>query len=1079
METNSSLNIYKASAGSGKTFTLTVEYIYLMIRPQAEEEYKHTLAVTFTNKATAEMKDRILQHLYGISKGLSSSKEYLKKLEDKLKAEKCDMSVEEIRKRSGKALSMILHDYSRFRVETIDSFFQSILRTLARELGQSSNLQVDLKDNEVLEMAVDRMIDNLDVDATLRNIVIEYVTDELDENGKWNIQAAIKKFAKCIFEEDFLKRSAQEREIISDHKRVREFRKCMKDIIDGGEEELLKEAQEVLSYARSICTEELVGKRTPSPITYLQHVVNQDTSKAKTTAEGKIFTAFLEDGSAILNANSKKDDAACALFREFGDRFNAYMATAEKLNRAINSARLARNYTNQLQLLSRIDEIVRDINEEHETFPLSRTPTLLSSLIDEQDNPFIFEKIGTVLRNIMIDEFQDTSNLQWNNFKVLLFENQALGGNDLIVGDIKQSIYRWRGGEWSLLSNLGNTMSTWNPQTHPLQYNYRSEARIIDFNNRFFPTAAAKLDELYPDARFKSGGDDGIYNDVYQYKPEKKEQNVQGYTRVAVRVKGNDKNKQPKLSPEEIEEWMLADMLEQICHLYDEGLPLNKMAILLRKNKTSKKILKYFQDNAPEHIRIASDEAFLLENSSIVTILISAMRMLIEEYEEKPVAYHLFLMHYKQMVEKEAVTHDYLMRNNALELIPSFLLENRNQLKQMPLYELVEELYRSLKLERLENQEAYHYAFLDAVQLYLKDNPNDIHSFLKVWDTSLHTQAIPSGKQEGIRILTIHKSKGLEFHTVFLPYCDWAMEEDKGDTLWCEAEEGHEVYNTLGRMPIAKKASMAKSYYSGRYIEEHLQSRVDELNSLYVALTRASCNMYIWTRCTDSIPEGGITVGHLLNLCLNPKNDFTDGVFLLEDGVPVLEIKENEASDNRMQPDFKPLNTKMVSYKARLNFRQSNEAKELFGHDDSARAEGILYHNIMEEIRDASQIEFTLRKSRMQGRISQEQYDELKELLQQIDNDKLIASWFAPENRVFAECDILNPKGDKNKRDQRPDRIIMNNGVITVIDYKFGDEHKNYDGQVKHYMGLLKEIYPTHEVKGYIWYVKNKNYKNI
>jgi ATP-dependent exoDNAse (exonuclease V) beta subunit len=234
--------------------------------------------------------------------------------------------------------------------------------------------------------------------------------------------------------------------------------------------------------------------------------------------------------------------------------------------------------------------------------------------------------------------------------------------------------------------------------------------------------------------------------------------------------------------------------------------------------------------------------------------------------------------------------------------------------------------------------------------------------------------------------------------------------------------------------------------------------------------------MFIWAQDSGK----GFSVWNLLSMCLNPEGQYTDGVFLLEDGEPVLTVDEEKASDNRMQPDFKPLNTKMVSYKARLNFRQSNEAKELFGHDDSARAEGILYHNIMAEIRDASQIELTLRKSRMQGRLTQEQYDELKGLLQQIESDQMIAQWFAPENRVFAECDILNPKARrKNKRDQRPDRIIMNNGVITVIDYKFGDEHKDYKTQVKNYMNLLRKIYPQHEIKGYIWYVRNKNYTTI
>ena len=270
---NSTLNIYKASAGSGKTFTLTVEYIYLMVRPQAEKEYRHTLAVTFTNKATAEMKDRIQQHLYGIWKSLPSSEDYVDKLMEKLSREGSGMSVEQLRERSGEALTMILHDYSHFRVETIDSFFQSVLRSLARELGQSPKMQVDLKDGEVLELAVDRMIDSLDIDNTLRKIVVQYVTDELDENGRWNIQASIKDFAKCIFKEDFMQRSNEERDTISDYTKVRQFRTEMKRLMDEAVDEVKAQAEIMLRDVQAACTLELVGKKTPPPATYLQNIL--------------------------------------------------------------------------------------------------------------------------------------------------------------------------------------------------------------------------------------------------------------------------------------------------------------------------------------------------------------------------------------------------------------------------------------------------------------------------------------------------------------------------------------------------------------------------------------------------------------------------------------------------------------------------------------------------------------------------------------------------------------------------------------------------------------------------------------
>ena len=1065
----STLKIYKASAGSGKTFTLTVEYIYLMVHPASEQEYLHTLAVTFTNKATAEMKDRILQHLYGIWKSLPSSKDYVEKILQKFCNDGIQMSEVLLRQRSGEALMMILHDYSRFRVETIDSFFQSVLRTLARELGQSSKLQVELNDSELLELAVDRMIDSLDQDNALKKMVMQYVIDEIEENAKWNIQAAIKDFATCIFKEDFMQRPVDDIKKISQPAVVRKFRTDMKTIMDNAEAQLKQETEQLLNTVQNICTTELTGSKNPLA-TFLQNIL--DGNKANM---GKTLEKFLNDETALLLSKQKKNAEACRLMADLQTRFIDLLKNKDTYTQEYNTAKLARTYTNQLQLLSRIDEIVKDINNERETFPLSRTPTLLSRLIDGQDNPFIFEKIGTVLKNIMIDEFQDTSRLQWDNFRVLLFENQSLGGTDLIVGDIKQSIYRWRGGEWSLLGNLADTMHTWNPKTETLDINYRSQYNIIEFNKNFFPKAAELIDSIASNARFKVGGEQGIYSDVKQDAPPQKKNDKQGFCSVTLRINGTNNNGFPKLTSQEMNEAIYEDMLEKIIDLHEKGLPLNKIAILLRTNGKSTPILEYFEEHAPKNIRIASDEAYLLGNSSLVTIIISAMRTLLHTYNDKPVAYHLFLMHYLTRVKKMTINMDNVMRMNALESMPSFLQDEHARLKQMPLYELVEELYQRLDLEVLTEQEAYHYAFLDAVQLYLRDNPNDLNSFIEQWDAKLCKQSIPSGKQDGIRILTIHKSKGLEFHTVMLPHCDWDLEKDMGETLWCDAEDGHDEFNVLGKMPVSKNAKMKDSYYKGRYHEEHLQSRVDELNALYVAFTRASCNMYIWATSNGKSVVETPNVGNLLmNTLGTEEKDFTDGVWLYEYGKPIANAKKEKSSDNRMLPDFVSKPTKMVSYKARLNFRQSNEAKELFADEDNARAQGVLYHNILSEIRDATQIEHVLKRNRMQGRITQEQYEELSTYMRQISDNSLKASWFAPDNHVFSECEILDPQSKRrDKRNQRPDRIVMNGNLITVIDYKFGEKHSPYKGQVANYMRLLKQIYPQHTVKGYLWYIKN------
>lgn len=1095
---NSSLNIYKASAGSGKTFTLTIEYIYLMIRPGAEEEYLHTLAVTFTNKATAEMKDRIIQHLYGVWKGLASSQDYENKLLDKLAAAGDGMTAEQLRLRCGKALSQILHDYSRFRVETIDSFFQSILRTLSRELGQSPNMQVELRDQELLDIAVDRLIDGLDEDRKVREVVVKFVSEEMEENGKWNIKSSLKDFARCIFEEDFLSIAPEDREGVSDQIKVRQFRQRMMTIMQQTHEEIVLLAEKALKKMESHYVGEFFKASLPH-INYLKNILEErhnfsiasipGREKNKALEAGKGLANFISNPYSVLLKDYSMDKELQSMLRLDSGIFLEFMEKNKQLERRFNTAALARKYTNQLLLLSKIDELVRETYLERDTFPLSRTPILLSSLVDRQDSPFVFEKIGAMLRNVMIDEFQDTSRLQWDNFRVLLFENQALGGRDLLVGDIKQSIYRWRGGDWGLLQNMGENMKLWKPDIKSLDTNYRSEWQIVHFNNTLFTQAANILDIKDQESVIKIGGEAGIYADVCQNLPPAKADKKSGYCSLSLM------KYEPRRSPtlKEVHEDVLCQMLKQIEELCAAGLPQEKIAILVRYNREAPLILDYFHEHAPTHIHISSDEAYLLSGSPLVTILVEAMRTLILDYDESPVSYRLLLMNYLTQVEHLDFKMDRIMRGKVMELLPHTLKEKRSQLRELPLYELVETLYTELQLYRISGQEAYHFAFLDVVCQHLKDNPNDIHSFLEMWDSTYRLQSIPSGKQEGIRILSIHKSKGLEFHTVMLPFCDWQMEDDRGETLWCKSEEEDSTFNSLGMMPISKMPVMERSFYGRRYSFEHLQSRIDEFNALYVGLTRASKNMFIWAATNGKrFCEGKPTVGNLIYESLTTKADeTTENSIFVFGNEPITTTKANGKSDNRMNPDYQTLAIKMVSYNARLNFRQSNESLEMFlptrshvaqqsvgqsGH----RALGVLYHNILAEIRDSSQTATVLQKAHIQGRLTVQQKEELSHLLLQMENNPTVAMWFRPDNRVFTESVILNPtESSHSHRTQRPDRIVMNGNDIMVVDYKFGEEHKGHKRQVSNYMTLLKKMYPQARVSGFVWYVRNKRVENV
>ncbi len=509
-----SLTIYKASAGSGKTFALTVEYLMGLLQPHAEKEFEHTLAVTFTNKATAEMKSRILETLYGLKMGLEETKPYMDAIGG---------GTASLRLQAGKALTAILHDYSRFRVETIDSFFQSILRNMARELGLAANLQVELSYDEVIDSAVDSLIETMDEKPEVKRWVLDYVREQLDSGDKWDIVGPLKAFAGNLFKEEYQRRSEEELKRISDAEVIKAFKGKMQAIRKKAEKDVGEAVDKVMSQIED------------SPLTFDK--INQGKSLYKYLMEAK---AMKSDGPSATTLAQIRGDKPfpLAAYKNNQD----CLAAAETLQHALQelnalyadrrkeylSATLALRHLGPLRLLEYIDERAREIEGEAGRFTLSSTPALLSKMIEGSDAPFIFEKIGTFINNVMIDEFQDTSRMQWENFKKLLFEKLASGGKGLLVGDIKQSIYRWRNGDWKILFRLEQEreLQRFNIKPKTLNTNYRSHQVVVDFNNAFFPPAAQLLDEITPDAEIKLSQ---IYEDVRQ-KPKKED--GKGYVRV-------------------------------------------------------------------------------------------------------------------------------------------------------------------------------------------------------------------------------------------------------------------------------------------------------------------------------------------------------------------------------------------------------------------------------------------------------------------------------------------------------------------------------------------------------------------
>lgn len=1045
----STLNIYRASAGSGKTFTLTAEYLRLMVQPQADAEYQATLAVTFTNKATGEMKERILASLYAIGHSNPDGEDMLHAVKERLTAAGTPMGDEAVREGCRKALSDILHDYSRFRVETIDSFFQSILKNMARELGLSANLQVELSDSEVTGRAVDRIIDNLESEKDTRENVMGFLRDRLDSGERWKIAEDIKNFSHCIYDREFQEKTPEEKALLADSRSIGLFRKELRDRRETLEKECAQEVSAMEFAASDPLLDETCGKSINTLRGELKKLSEGNTPESKT------WEKFQDDPTSPLLKAHRGNSEAQSLLEALHSTISDKTPHLIGILREIGTIKLIQRNISPLSLLDRIDREVKEINHENERFDLARTPLLLAALLEGTDAPFYFDKIGAKLRNVMIDEFQDTSTLQWQIFKTLLFENQAVGGSNLIVGDIKQSIYRWRGGAWSLLHGLKEELSQWNPHEEALKTNWRSGETIIRFNNDFFTKAARQLDSLDPDASFRL---EEIYNDVCQ-EISKKKQGL-GYVRLTLSC------------DEEAEGNALHEMMEEMLQLHEAGLPYEEMAILCRTKSNITDTVDYFAANAPEELQIVSDEAFLLKSSTTVRLIVDALRILLAGGGDDAIPCRSFIRLYKETPDLEEDFNRDSMASLYLkpvsELLPAFLTDERETLSAMPLYELIETLYKRLRLERIRHEDAYWHAFLDIVRTHLQSESSSLPGFLSAWEDNYQNTAIPSGKVAGVRILTIHKAKGLEYHSVFMPFCAWDIERDKDTNLWCETGEGGDLYNRLGAMPVNLEKRMANSFYDKQYEEEHLQKRVDALNELYVAFTRPTCNLMVWTKTGKNAPANYNVAELITDVVFGGERE---GVYETGEKVTKPLSKGARSGESRMNPTPEGYPVSTCNYEARLHFVQSNESERFTSEEQNKIDTGKLYHYIFSQVHDLNDTGRVLAEAVQRGLVSPgEEERKLSQYLSEIMQEEHCRSWFDPANEVWNECSILLPRID-NGRKRRPDRVVRRGDTITIIDYKFGHWHSSYPDQVREYKELVQKMYPQCTVEGWLWFV--------